>query len=146
MDVDFVKCTCCAAAVKQTYRQLQASALQATSDGSQLAIAADTGPDTKAAGRSLTARALYPDITAKALKAASEIVAARFYVPSSMLTKLLREADCVATVGLGAVRFKGSSACCSLYATLDLQESALGVARQQNGRTSVDFGPGSAVP
>ncbi|MEM9780986.1 MAG: SWIM zinc finger family protein [Pseudomonadota bacterium] len=89
----------------------------------------------------LAARALNPDITAKALRAVSEIVAARFYVPPAMLARILREADPVATVGPGAIRFEGFSACCSAYIRLDLADEALEVRQRRHGTTNVDFGP-----
>ena len=58
-----------------------------------------------------------------------------------MLAKILREADPVATVGAGAVRFEGFSACCSAYIRLDLDNSALETEARSKGTTNVDFGP-----
>jgi hypothetical protein len=58
-----------------------------------------------------------------------------------MLARILAEADPVATVSPGAVRFEGFSACCSAYIRLDLDDSALDVAERRNGTTNVDFGP-----
>jgi len=88
----------------------------------------------------LAAVARAPEITAKALRAVSEIVGARFYVPPSMLARILREADPVATVSPGAVRFEGFSACCSAYIRLDIEDGALEVDQRRNGTTNVDFG------
>lgn len=88
----------------------------------------------------LTAFAREPEITAKALRAVSEIVGSRFYVPPSMLARILREADPVATVSAGAVRFEGFSACCSAYIRLDMGDEALEVEHRRNGTTNVDFG------
>ncbi|MDA8586489.1 SWIM zinc finger domain-containing protein [Rhodobacteraceae bacterium] len=75
------------------------------------------------------------------MRAISEIVGSRFYVPPSMLAKILREADPVATVGADAVRFEGFSACCSAYIRLDLDNAALDVEERRKGTTNVDFGP-----
>ncbi len=88
----------------------------------------------------LRARATDPVITAKSLRAVSEIVGSRFYVPPSMLAKILREADPVVTVGGDAVRFEGFSACCSAYIRLDLDDTALDVEQRGKGTTNVDFG------
>ncbi|HWT11721.1 MAG TPA: SWIM zinc finger family protein [Allosphingosinicella sp.] len=89
----------------------------------------------------LEARLAYPRVTAKALRAVSDMAAARFYVPPAMLARILREADPVATVSAEAVRFEGFSACCSAYARLDLDDEALAhVDQRSSGTTNVDFG------
>ncbi len=89
----------------------------------------------------LEARLAFPDVTAKALRAVSDMAAARFYVPAAMLARILREADPVATVSAEAVRFEGFSACCSAYARLDLDDEALAhVGRRSSGTVNVDFG------
>lgn len=90
--------------------------------------------------RFLEAVATAPEVTAKALRAVSEIVGARFYVPPSMLARILREADPVVTVGPRAVRFEGFSACCSAYIRHDMGDGALEVSARRNGTTNVDFG------
>ncbi len=123
-------------AIEQIYRYDAASALVETSNGQTLALVSDQVAST----RFLEARALSPVITARALRAISEIVGSRFYVHPSMLAKILREADPVATVSPGAVRFEGFSACCSAYMRLDMDDAALDVTYRQNGTTNVDFG------
>jgi hypothetical protein len=128
-------------AVEQNYTYRAASTLQATSKGQILALACDAGTEQKTPTNFLTARALYPDVTARSLRAVSEIVGSRFYVPPAMLARILREADPVATVSPGAVRFEGFSACCSAYIRLDIGDGALKVSHRQNGTTNVDFGP-----
>jgi hypothetical protein len=89
----------------------------------------------------IKARALYPEVTAKSLRAVSEVVGSRFYVAPSMLAKILREADPVATVGADAVRFEGFSACCSAYIRWDVDNEALVAEERRKGTTNVDFGP-----
>lgn len=125
-------------AVDFAYSYPAHSALEERPAGFHLGLvsAADPSP----AGY-LQARALHPQTTAKALRAVSEIVGARFYVPPAMLARILREADPVATVGTDAVRFEGFSACCSVYIRLDLGPEALAVQTRRSGTTNVDFGP-----
>ena len=89
----------------------------------------------------LQARLAYPQVTAKALRAVSDMAGARFYIPPAMLARILREADPVATVSPEAIRFEGLSACCSTYIRLDLDDEALAATDQRSsGTTNVDFG------
>jgi len=125
--------------IEQVYHYTHPSQLRATQHGPDLSLASDQNIALEKGF--LKARVLYPDVTAKSLRAISEIVGARFYVPPSMLAKILREADPVATVGASAVRFEGFSACCSAYIRLDLDDGALDVENRQKGTTNVDFGP-----
>jgi hypothetical protein len=125
--------------IEQVYRYRQVSELRPVSNGRALALASDLGATAETAF--LEARVLYPDVTAKSLRAISEIVGSRFYVPPSMLAKILREADPVATVGGDTVRFEGFSACCSAYIRLDLGDDALDIKKRRKGTTNVDFGP-----
>ncbi len=125
--------------IEQTYIYDFASELSTAANGSSLKLASDR--HVAATPPFLKARARFPDVTAKSLRAVSEIVGARFYVPPSMLARILREADPVATVGANAVRFEGFSACCSAYIRLDLDNDALETQQRCNGTTNVDFGP-----
>lgn len=125
--------------IEQVYRYDQASELRSDPRGRVLMLVGDRS--VKTAPAFLRARALYPEVTAKSLRAVSEIVGSRFYVPPSMLAKVLREADPVATVGTDAVRFEGFSACCSVYVRLDLDNDALETGARNKGTTNVDFGP-----
>nr|WP_319384127.1 SWIM zinc finger family protein [uncultured Roseibium sp.] len=127
-------------ATDKTYRYSAASGFLANAGETRLSLAADGGVSPSNSGQFLSARACYPDITAKGLRAVSETVAARYYVPPAMLARILREADPVATVSPGAVRFEGFSACCSAYARMDLTPDALEISHSRNGTTNVDFG------
>ncbi len=129
------------ASVEQSYRYGAMSELQDMPLGQRLALASDASHAPEISGGFLTARARYPDMTARGLRSVSEIVGSRFYVPPSMLARILREADPVATVSPGVVRFEGFSACCSAYIRLDLGDDALEVSHRRNGTTNVDFGP-----
>ncbi|MEP1573071.1 SWIM zinc finger family protein [Roseibium album] len=128
-------------AIDRTYRYACASAYLTGTDANRLSLTSDSTTAFDGSKRFLEARALIPDISAKGLRAVSEVVAARYYVPPAMLAKTLREADPVATVSPGAVRFEGFSSCCSVYARMDLNEGALDVSFRRNGTTNVDFGP-----
>lgn len=89
----------------------------------------------------LQARLAFPQVTAKALRAVSDMAAARFYIPPAMLARILREADPVATVSAEAIRFEGFSACGSAYIRLDLDDEALASAEgRSSGTTNVEFG------
>ncbi|MEO1112661.1 MAG: SWIM zinc finger family protein [Pseudomonadota bacterium] len=127
-------------ATDKTYRYSAASGFRANLGETLLSLAADGGVSPSNSGTFLSARALYPDITAKGMRAVSETVAARYYVPPAMLSKILREADPVVTVSPGAVRFEGFSACGSAYARMDLAPEAMEISHCRNGTTNVDFG------
>ena len=124
---------------KHVYRYGRTSEFLSAATTATLALATDRNVPSDRAFLRATATA--PLVTAKALRAVSEVVGSRFYVPPSMLAKILREADPVVTVGGEAVRFEGFSACCSAYARLDLNDSALDVEERRKGTTNVDFGP-----
>lgn len=124
--------------IEQIYHYAYPSTLSLSKKGHRLALASDRSVTAQPVF--LKARALQPDVTAKSLRAVSEIVGSRFYVPPSMLAKILREADPVATVGAEAVRFEGFSACCSAYIRLDIDDEALAVEARRKGTTNVDFG------
>ncbi|MCG6901867.1 MAG: SWIM zinc finger domain-containing protein [Rhodobacter sp.] len=125
--------------IEHAYRYPGHSSLSGTPGKQQLSLVCDTA-DPRESRDFLTAVALSPDISAKALRAVSEIVGSRFYVPPSMLARILREADPVATVSPEAVRFEGFSACCSAYIRLDMDDGALEVSHRRSGTTNVDFG------
>lgn len=116
-----------------------ASALSEGTGGLALSLVSAT--DAPRAREFLRAFAREPEVTAKALRAVSEIVGSRFYVPPAMLARILREADPVATVGTEAVRFEGFSACCSAFIRHDLLDGSLEVTERGKGTTNVDFGP-----
>jgi len=126
--------------IEHAYNYLGHSALSGSTGEKRLSLVSDRA-DPEWPSNFLTAFARRPGITAKALRAVSEIVGSRFYVPPSMLARILREADPVATVGTDMVRFEGFSACCSAYIRLDMEQDALDVSHRQTGTTNVDFGP-----
>ena len=125
--------------LEQTYAYTGLSELQTVANGRRLSVASDCSGKTETR-EFFKGRALEPEVTAKALRGVSEIVGSRFYVPPAMLARILREADPVATVSPGAVRFEGFSSCCSTYVRLDMLDEALEADVRQNGTTNVDFG------
>ncbi|MEM1427909.1 MAG: SWIM zinc finger family protein [Pseudomonadota bacterium] len=126
-------------AVDQTFRYTGASALRTGRDATSLALVGEA--DGTDAPVFLRARARDPFVTARGLRAVTEIVGSRFYVPPAMVARILREADPVVTVGAETLRFEGFSACCSAFARLDLSSEALDVDARSKGTTNVDFGP-----
>lgn len=80
-----------------------------------------------------------PMISAMCLRAVSDMVGTRFYVPPAMLTRILREADPVATVAKDLLRFEGFSACCSTYIRHDISADAFTADVAFPGTVNVDF-------
>jgi hypothetical protein len=82
-----------------------------------------------------------PRRAAELLLAIGEVARTRFFIPSPMLQKILRLADPVVTSGRDRVRFESFSACCGVYARLDLFGAALDADEIGAGTTNVDLGP-----
>ena len=82
---------------------------------------------------------LFPVQTAKCLRALSNLVGSRFYIPPAMLERILREADPVVTTSHSMIRFEGFSSCCSSYARLDINEAGFDAEKLVPGTTNVDF-------
>ena len=81
----------------------------------------------------------FPYQTARCLRALSNLVGSRFYIPPAMLERILREADPVVTVSNEVLRFEGFSSCCSCYGRLDVDASAFTYSKLSLGTTNVDF-------
>lgn len=82
-----------------------------------------------------------PKVTADLLRGVSRIVGSRFFVPPSMLAKVLSLADPVVTSGGGMLRFEGFSACASAHVRVDLAPGAYDGDIVGKGTTNVDFNP-----
>ena len=65
----------------------------------------------------------------------------RYYTPPGMVQRLIQQSDPVITCGGGLLRFEGFSACCGVYARLDLLPNALDANRIEPGTANVDFNP-----
>jgi len=81
----------------------------------------------------------YPFETAKCLRALSNLVGSRFYIPPAMLARILREADPVVTTSQDMLRFEGFSSCCSSYGRLDINKEGFTADKLTPGTTNVDF-------
>ena len=125
------------ATVEHLYRYPCPSSLSESDHGFSLALAAQVDEQRKAGF--FVGDLLNPQVTAKCLRAVSDLVGTRFYVPPSMLARILREADPVATVGRDEVRFEGFSACCSTYVRHDMLDGSFEAERLTPGTTNVDF-------
>jgi len=71
----------------------------------------------------------------------AHVVEARFYTPPGMLQRIIRQRDPVITCAGGMLRWEGFSACCGVYARLDLLGGALDADRMEPGTSNVDFNP-----
>lgn len=123
--------------VEHLYRYACPSSLKASNDGLSLQLAAEL--DEQRDAGFFKGDLLEPLLTARCLRAVSDLVGTRFYVPPSMLARILREADPVATVAQHQLRFEGFSACCSTYIRHDMTEESFETDRLNPGTTNVDF-------
>jgi hypothetical protein len=78
---------------------------------------------------------------ATALLLVSRVARTRYYVPPGMLAAVLRAADPVVTSNGDRLRFESFSACCGVYARLDVLPGALDGPALATGTTNVDVNP-----
>jgi hypothetical protein len=99
-------------------------------------------PDRKPAQGAWFVRGLLrsPRRAAELLLAVGEVARTRYFIPSPMLQKILQLADPVVTSGRDRVRFESFSACCGVYARLDLLGGAIDADEIGAGTTNVDLG------
>ncbi len=71
----------------------------------------------------------------------AQVVRTRYYTPPAMVQRLIQQSDPVITCGGGVLRFEGFSACCGVYARLDLLGNAFDADRLEPGTANVDFNP-----
>jgi len=86
-----------------------------------------------------TGRLRRPQQTAHQLLTLMKVVQARHHIPAAMLERILIEADPVVTCGAERLRFEGFSACCGVYARVDLLPGAVEGFLDGKGSTNVDF-------
>ena len=82
-----------------------------------------------------------PRQTAQALLVVAEVARTRYYEPPNMVAARIAAADPVVTSNLDRLRFESFSACCGVYARLDLEPGVLDGRPRQWGTTNVDFNP-----
>ena len=83
----------------------------------------------------------HPEQTAVALLACARVARSRYYRPPGMVAAILRAADPVVTSEAANLRFESFSACCGVYARLDVLSDGLDRAPAASGTTNVDFNP-----
>ncbi len=125
------------AAIDYVYKYAQSSSFQANDSVSSLNLAAELND--QSVTKFFAGDLLEPVTTARCLRAVSDLVGTRFYVPPSMLARILREADPVATVSRDKLRFEGFSACCSTYIRHDMADRSFNAEHLSPGTTNVDF-------
>jgi hypothetical protein len=124
---------------EQTYHYLAPSAVQPAGAGLQVALSTSGGAAEHPYFFSgFLAR---PRQTAQALLAVAAVARTRYYEPPAMVRARIRAADPVVTSNGDRLRFEGFSACCGVYARLDLEPAALHGAFAAWGTTNVDFNP-----
>lgn len=80
-----------------------------------------------------------PRRTADLALVLAHVVRTRFYTPPGMLQRLIAQRDPVITCGGGMLRLEGFSACCGVYARLDLRAEAFDADHMEPGTSNVDF-------
>ena len=83
----------------------------------------------------------HPEQSAAALLAVAKVARTRFYTPPGMVAAILRAADPVVTSNGDRLRFESFSACCGVYARLDVLPGGLDGPAHDTGTTNVDFNP-----
>ena len=82
-----------------------------------------------------------PDVIAASLLVVARVARTRYYTPPGMVAAILRAADPVVTSTREGLRFESFSACCGVYARLDVDSSALDASHSAVGVTNVDVNP-----
>lgn len=82
-----------------------------------------------------------PAVVAAGLLLLARVARTRFYVPPNSLAAILRAADPVVTSTREGLRFESFSACCGVYARMDVDAGALDAAHSAVGVTNVDVNP-----
>lgn len=126
--------------VEQTYRYPFASSLVGDGPQRQLRLATSGGPSEHP--RFFRGHLVFPVVAADLLLTLGDVARSRFHVPPAMLTRILELADPVATCADDRLRFEAFSACCSVYARVDLLPESYEGEAIGRGTTNVDFGPG----
>jgi hypothetical protein len=132
------------AVAEQTYRYTRASQVRCAELGTDILLATSGGLGPAGmleAPRFFDGFLVHAEQVAVALRVCAQVARTRFYVPPGMLAAVLRAADPVVTSNGDRLRFESFSACCGVYARLDLRPGALEGASAARGTTNVDFNP-----
>ena len=130
--------------VDQTYRYLRPSEVRFGQGRTDVVLATSGGSTPR--GRSehpvfFDGFLGHSEQTAAALLSVAKVARTRFYTPPGMLAAILRAADPVVTSNGDRLRFESFSACCGVYARLDVLPGALDGPALDTGTTNVDFNP-----
>lgn len=117
-------------------------------EGSRLALATSGGQSVRGSNTVAATHPFFfsgfverPTIVAQALLVVARVARTRFYVPPNTLAAVLRAADPVVTSTAAGLRFESFSACCGVYARLDIDHDALDASHSAVGVTNVDVNP-----
>ncbi len=124
-------------AIDQTYRYRFSSELVTTPLGPALRLATCGGAEEHP--YFFRGRLRRPGRAATLLRGLVQVVQSRFYLPPSMLARILALADPVVTGNGDVLRLEAFSACCSTYARVDLLPEAVNGDWHGRGTTNVDF-------
>lgn len=134
-----------ASGVEQTYRYLRPSSVSFAGAGAAEVLLSTSGGVTEA-GPEANPRFFdgflgNAEQAATALLVVAKVARTRFYTPPGMLAAILRAADPVVTSNRDRMRFESFSACCGVYARLDVLPECLDGPAISTGTTNVDFNP-----
>lgn len=127
-----------------TYRYLSASSLAARPGQAELALTTSGGfvpGGAVAHPYFFSGFVSHPGVVATALLSVARVARTRYYVPPNTLAAVLRAADPVVTSTAEGLRFESFSACCGVYARLDVDSGALDASFHGVGVTNVDVNP-----
>jgi SWIM zinc finger len=124
-------------ALDQTYLYPFASRLIKTAEGSALRLATCGGACDHP--YFFEGRLRRPGRAAALLRGLVDVVQSRFYIPPAMLARILAQYDPVVTSSGDVLRLEAFSACCSIYARVDLLPAAVEGQWHGSGTTNVDF-------
>ncbi len=77
---------------------------------------------------------------AEGLLTIAQTARSRFHIPPAMLNRIILESDPVITSDATHMRFESFSACCGVYARLDVPKEAMDIEVESKGTTNVDLG------
>ncbi len=127
-------------ALEQRLHYLRSSVLR----GSDLLLTTSggtAGAQAQAHPRLFTGTLGHPEQAAAALLVVARVARTRFYIPPGMVAAAIRAADPVVTSNGDRLRFESFSACCGVYARLDLLPGSLDRPALDTGTTNIDLNP-----
>jgi hypothetical protein len=128
-------------ALLHAYRYAYPSTVERGAKGSHLSLATSSVGDTPHPFF-FEGTFVAPRRAADAMLTVARVARTRFFVPPSMLAKILAAADPVVTCTRERVRFEAFSACAGVYARFDLHGEGVRADHVNAGTTNVDFNAG----